>query len=290
MGKALSLDLRERVACYVASGHSRRAAGRVFGVGASTVVRLVASQSRTGSLAPKPQGRAPGTSGKLASHIGFLTGMVGAEPDITLQELADALVQSHGVTLQLSSIHRALRRAGLTYKKGLIATERQRASVLKARHDWTRRRQPIMRNCPERLVFIDETSVKATMTRLRGRCARGQRLTGSAPFGRWQTQTFIAGLTCAGLIAPSVIAGAMDRTAFDTCIETQLAPALEPGTVVIPDNLATHKSPRAVAALKERRCRMLFLPACSPDPCVAKNSPPDCFLYAPHRSKWPSPS
>ena len=305
MGKALSLDLRERVACYVASGHSRRAAGRVFGVGASTVVRLVASQSRTGSLAPKPQGRAPGTSGKLASHIGFLTGMVGAEPDITLQELADALVQSHGVTVQLSSIHRALRRAGLTYKKGLIATERQRASVLKARHDWTRRRQPIMRNCPERLVFIDETSVKATMTRLRGRCARGKRLTGSAPFGRWQTQTFIAGLTCAalicagltcagltcaGLIAPSVIAGAMDRTAFDTCIETQLAPALEPGTVVIPDNLATHKSPRAVAALKERRCRMLFLPACSPDPCVAKNSPPDCFLYAPHRSKWPSPS
>ena len=117
MGKALSLDLRERVACYVASGHSRRAAGRVFGVGASTVVRLVASQSRTGSLAPKPQGRAPGTSGKLASHIGFLTGMVGAEPDITLQELADALVQSHGVTVQLSSIHRALRRAGLTYKK-----------------------------------------------------------------------------------------------------------------------------------------------------------------------------
>ena len=88
-----------------------------------------------------------------------------------------------------------------------------------------------------------------------------------------------------GLIAPSVIAGAMDRTAFDTCIETLLAPALEPGTVVILDNLATHKSPRAVAALKERRCWMLFLPACSPDPCVAKNSPPDCFLYAPHRSK-----
>ena len=122
-----------------------------------------------------------------------------------------------------------------------------------------------MRNRPERLVFIDETSVKATMTRLRGRCRKGKRLTGYAPFGRWQTQTFIAGLTCEALIAPWVIAGAMDRTAFDTYIETQLAPALEPGTVVILDNLATHKSPRAVAALKERRCWMLFLPAYSPD-------------------------
>ena len=103
------------------------------------------------------------------------------------------------------------------------------------------------------------------MTRLRGRCTRGQRLTGCAPFGRWQTQTFIAGLSCEALVAPWIIPGAMDRRAFDTYIETQLAPVLAPGTVVILDNLATHKSPRAVALLKERQCWMLFLPAYSPD-------------------------
>ena len=57
----------------------------------------------------------------------------------------------------------------------------------------------------------------------------------------------------------------MDRDAFDTYIETQLAPALAPGTAVILDNLATHKSPRAAVALKKRRCWMLFLPAYSPD-------------------------
>ena len=89
-----------------------------------------------------------------------------------------------------------------------------------------------MRNCPERLVFIDETSVKANMTRLRGRSKKGSRLYGCAPFGRWQTQTFIAGLTSEALVAPWVIAGAMDRDAFDTCIETQRAPALAPGTVL----------------------------------------------------------
>ncbi len=69
------------------------------------------------------------------------------------------------------------------------------------------------------------------MTRLRGRSAVGERLFGTTPFGRWKTQTFIAGLTCDALIAPWVIEGAMDRAAFDIYVETQLAPALSPGTV-----------------------------------------------------------
>jgi transposase len=122
-----------------------------------------------------------------------------------------------------------------------------------------------MRQVPHRLVFVDETSVRTGLTRLRGRAAKGQRLTGSAPFGRWHTQTFIAGLTCDGLIAPWVIPGAMDRDAFDTWIETQLAPALAPGTAVILDNLSVHRSPRAAEILKARSCWLLPLPAYSPD-------------------------
>lgn len=122
-----------------------------------------------------------------------------------------------------------------------------------------------MRKAPERLVFIDETSVKTNMTRARGRARKGKRLQAHAPAGLWNTQTFIAGLTGDKLIAPWIIKGAMDRTAFDTYIETQLAPVLEPGTVVILDNLATHKSARAAQALKDRGCWLLFLPPYSPD-------------------------
>jgi transposase len=122
------------------------------------------------------------------------------------------------------------------------------------------RRLPRLRQEPHRLVFIDETAVKTNLTRLRGRGLKGERLYGTAPFGKWGTQTFIAGLTQDALIAPWVITGAMDGLAFDTYIETQLAPALEPGTVVILDNLSTHKSPRAARALKDRGCWFLFLP------------------------------
>ena len=130
---------------------------------------------------------------------------------------------------------------------------------------WITRRLPRMRQEPHRLVFIDETAVKTNLTRLRGRSFRGERLYGTAPFGKWGTQTFIAGLTHDALIAPWVITGAMDGRAFETYIETQLAPALDPGTVVILDNLSTHKNPRAAKALRKRGCWFLFLPPYSPD-------------------------
>lgn len=134
-----------------------------------------------------------------------------------------------------------------------------------ARREWRDRRQPFMRRQPARLVFIDETSVKTNMTPLRGRSLRGERLRAAAPFGKWQTQTFVAGLRCHELVAPWVIDGAMDGAAFDVYVRTQLAPCLSPGDVVILDNLNVHKSPRAAQAITERGAWILFLPKYSPD-------------------------
>lgn len=122
-----------------------------------------------------------------------------------------------------------------------------------------------MRRMPGRLVFVDETSVKTNMTPLRGRAPLGERLIADAPFGKWHTQTFIAGLRCGGLIAPWIIEGAMDGEAFDAYVSTQLAPVLSPGDVVILDNLNVHKSPRAAKALATRGAWFLFLPKYSPD-------------------------
>jgi len=137
--------------------------------------------------------------------------------------------------------------------------------VKAARREWLDRRQPFMRAQPARLVFIDETSVKTNMTPLRGRSPCGERLPADAPFGKWQTQTFIAGLRCDELIAPWVIEGAMDGAAFDIYVETQLAPHLGRGDAVILDNLTVHKSPRAAKTLAEHGAWFLFLPKYSPD-------------------------
>jgi transposase len=122
-----------------------------------------------------------------------------------------------------------------------------------------------MRQEPHRLVFLDETGTSTKMTRLRGRCPKGQRLFAKAPFGHWETQTFIAGLRYSGLTAPWVIDGPMTRQIFETSVETQLAPTLSHGDVVILDTLPAHKSEKAAQCLKQKGAWFLFLPPYSPD-------------------------
>lgn len=133
------------------------------------------------------------------------------------------------------------------------------------RAEWVKYRLPAMQAQPERVVFIDETSAKTNLTRLRGRSLRGQRLTMDAPFGSWGTQTFIAALTQDALIAPWVIKGAMDGEAFAAYVRHVLAPELAPGTVVVLDNLATHRNAEAAKALRDAGCWFLYLPPYSPD-------------------------
>lgn len=117
---------------------------------------------------------------------------------------------------------------------------------------------------PERVVFIDETSVKTNLIRLRGRSLRGTRLTASAPFGSWGTQTFIAGLTQDAMIAPWVIKGAMDGLAFAAYVREVLVPEIKPGTVIVLDNLATHRNKEAAKALREHGCWFLYSPDLNP--------------------------
>ena len=59
---------------------------------------------------------------------------------------------------------------------------------------------------PSRLVFIDAWT-KTNMAPLRGWARRGERLPGAAPFGHWNTMTFLAALRRDRIEAPCVIAG-----------------------------------------------------------------------------------
>lgn len=146
-----------------------------------------------------------------------------------------------------------------------MAAERARVDVRAERDGWFKHRLPAIQTSPGRLLFIDETSVKTNMTPFRGRSRKGQRLIADAPFGKWNTQTFIAALRCHELVAPWVIEGAIDGVAFDTYVATQLVPLLKPGDVVVWDNLNVHKSPRAAQAIKAKGAWVLFLPRYSPD-------------------------
>ncbi len=117
----------------------------------------------------------------------------------------------------------------------------------------------------ERLAFIDEKSLKTNMAKTTGWAPRGKRLVDHAPFGHWRTQTFIGALRHDRLDAPWVIDGAMNGEMFDLYVETQLAPTLRAGDVVIRDTLSSHKSPGAAKAMRNIGAWFLFLPPYSPD-------------------------
>lgn len=57
----------------------------------------------------------------------------------------------------------------------------------------------------------------------------------------------------------------MNKARFESWIETQLAPELSQGDVVILDNVAFHKSERAAELVRQHGAWLLPLPAYSPD-------------------------
>ena len=103
------------------------------------------------------------------------------------------------------------------------------------------------------------------MTRRHGRCARGQRLVAKVPHGRWKTLTFIAALRSDRIAAPCVLDGPINGTSFLAYVEQVLVPTLQPGDIVVMDNLGSHKGKAIRAAIRAVGAKLFFLPPYSPD-------------------------
>lgn len=103
------------------------------------------------------------------------------------------------------------------------------------------------------------------MTRRCGRSPRHERLVCKTPHGHWKTSTFIAGLRTEGMTAPFLLEGPMDGLAFKTYVTEVLAPTLQPGDIVVMDNLQTHKVEGIRTAIESVGATVLYLPPYSPD-------------------------
>ena len=125
------------------------------------------------------------------------------------------------------------------------------------RRHWQRRRR--------HLKFIDESGVHLGLTRLHGRAAPGERVVEATPGESGPHYTVVAALSLEGIEAPWVFEEAMTTIAFETYVETQLAPTLRRGDIVIADNLSSHKSAAARRAIEARGAQLVFLPPYSPD-------------------------
>ncbi len=121
----------------------------------------------------------------------------------------------------------------------------------------------------ERLVVVDETGTHTRMTPLYARAPRGERAYGHVPRNHTRNhtrnRTLIAALTLAGLDAPMVLEGAMDREAFMAWLRHFLVPTLRAGQVVVMDNLNVHKGAQVRQIIEGAGCDLVYLPAYSPD-------------------------
>lgn len=103
------------------------------------------------------------------------------------------------------------------------------------------------------------------MARMYGRALRGERCRAAVPHGHWKTTTFVGALRLSGVTAPMTLDGAMNAAAFLAYVEQVLVPTLEPGDIVVLDNLPAHKPPAIAKAIEAVGAVMLFLPPYSPD-------------------------
>ena len=178
--------------------------------------------------------------------------------DATLKQLK----QQGGFSCTLTTIWRTLRRFNLTYKeKSLHASERDDPKVQTKRR---RYRWKVRRIDAKRLIFLDETGVNTAMTPTHAWAPRGERATGSVP-NSWGSTTVIAAVGLDGVKAPLVFPGATDTTAFQNYVDQVLTPELNPGDVVVFDNLKPHLARNVTASIKNAGAKVLRLPPYSSD-------------------------
>jgi transposase len=115
MGKPLDTDLRRRVVAAIEDGMSTGAAAERFAVSKAAAGAWARLKRATGDVLPKPQGS--GFGSVLDPYTDFIDGLIAADKDITLAEIAEQLGETHGLHVVPSTIWYFLDRRGITYKK-----------------------------------------------------------------------------------------------------------------------------------------------------------------------------
>jgi len=149
-----------------------------------------------------------------------------------------------------------------TEKKSLHAAEQDTAAGQLQRRLWRAETSQID---PARLIFLDESGVTTEMTRRYGRAPRGERVGEGTPAGHWRTLTVLGAIRLSGWVATMTIQAATDGEIFLAYVEQVLCPQLQPGDIVVMDNLAAHKVAGVRDLIETTGARLRYLPPYSPD-------------------------
>jgi DDE superfamily endonuclease len=118
---------------------------------------------------------------------------------------------------------------------------------------------------PERLLFVDECGVHTSLAPIYGYAPRDERLHLPVPRNRGKNTTLLSSMTTGGMGPSLAVEGATTARVFETYVEKVLVPSLRAGQIVVMDNLSAHRPRRIRELIEQQGCKVLYLPAYSPD-------------------------
>ena len=117
----------------------------------------------------------------------------------------------------------------------------------------------------DKLVFLDESSTNAGMTRLYGRGMSEERVVDYTPDVRFERTSILSSIRLNGDMVPLIFKGSLNGKLFKEYIAKCLAPTLHKGDIVIMDNLTSHKVKGVIAPILAVGASVVYLPPYSPD-------------------------
>ncbi|KAJ8456687.1 hypothetical protein ONZ45_g18619 [Pleurotus djamor] len=203
---------------------------------------------------------------RLLEHddVNYLLRLVRQNPDYFLDELLHLLEHNRLVSVNYTTIHRELVRAGVSLKKlKRVAAERneERRAAFIAR---------MARYSPEELGFIDETSKdERTVGRHYGRSRQGHRAEKKQVFVRGRRTSTEALLSLDGIVACTVVEGSMTKAMFLDWLEYTVLPKCSaypgPLSVLVMDNAKIHHGDEILELFDRFGVRLEYLPPYCPD-------------------------
>lgn len=211
----------------------------------------------TGDVQAKPIPGRPARKG--AALQAGLKEQLEAHPDATLEEHCSLWEAVSDIKVSSATMSCAICWLNWTRKKKTLgASERSE----EARAIWRKQAKALD---AKQLVFLDECGSHIALTPLYARSLKGERAYGTVPRNRRANVTLLASLSLQGMGEALILEGSADSHVFELYIEQVLSPSLEPGQIVVMDNVSIHTGEKVRQAIEARGCYILFLPSYSPD-------------------------
>ena len=114
-------------------------------------------------------------------------------------------------------------------------------------------------------MFLDESGVNTNLTRLYGRSLSSKRVVDHAPLNTPKSTTILSSIRLSGEKAFTTYTGGTTGERFTAYLKDVLIPTLNPGDIVVMDNMRSHHVKAVGALLRCHGMIPLYLPPYSPD-------------------------